>query len=51
MFEAIAICAIYVGPFILAITIGAFIFETLIPAIRRSRARRARREFNRTLHG
>ena len=51
MFEAIAICAIYIGPFIIAITIGAFIFETLIPAIRRSRARRARREFNRTLHG
>ena len=51
MAEAIMLCAIYVGPFVIAITIGAFIFETLIPAIRRNRARRARREFNRTLHG
>ena len=51
MAEAIMLCAIYIGPFIIAITIGAFIFETLIPAIRRNRARRARREFNRTLHG
>ena len=51
MAEAIMLCAIYVGPFIIAITIGAFVFETLIPAIRRNRARRARREFNRTLHG
>ena len=51
MAEAIMLCAIYIGPFVIAITIGAFIFETLIPAIRRNRARRARREFNRTLHG
>ena len=51
MAEAIMLCAIYIGPFIIAITIGAFIFETLIPAIRRNRARRARREFNRTIHG
>lgn len=42
MAEAIILCCIYVGPFILAITIGAFIFETVIPAIMRRRARRKR---------
>lgn len=42
MAEAIAICVIYVGPFIAAITLGAFIFETVIPAIMRRKARRAR---------
>lgn len=42
MAEAILLCCIYVGPFILAITIVAFIFETLIPAIRRRAARRRR---------
>ena len=42
MAEAIAICVIYVGPFIAAITLGAFIFETVIPAILRKRARRKR---------
>jgi hypothetical protein len=42
MAEAIMICIIYVGPFILAITIGAFIMETIIPAILRAKARRRR---------
>lgn len=42
MAEAIMICIIYVGPFILAITLGALIFENIIPAIRRRRARRRR---------
>ena len=42
MAEAIAICVIYVAPFIIAITLGAFIFETVIPAILRRRARRKR---------
>jgi len=40
--EAIMICIIYVGPFIALITLGAFIMETVIPAIMRRRARRAR---------
>ena len=42
MAEAIIICIIYVGPFIALITIGAFIMETIIPAILRRKARRAR---------
>lgn len=42
MAEAIMICIIYVAPFIIAITIGAFIVENLIPAILRRRARRRR---------
>jgi len=42
MAEAIIIGCIYVGPFILAITIPAFIFENVLPAIRRRRARRRR---------
>ena len=42
MAEAIIICCIYVGPFIVAITLLAFVFETLIPAILRSRARKRR---------
>ena len=40
--EAIVLCAIYVGPFVLAITLGAFIFETVLPAIMRRRARKRR---------
>ena len=50
MAEAIMLCVIYVGPFILAITIGAFIFETLIPAVLKRRARRKRHESNRTIY-
>lgn len=50
MAEAIMLCVIYVGPFILAITIGAFVFETLIPAILKRRARRRRNESNRTIY-
>ena len=42
MAEAIAICVIYVGPFIAAITLGAFIFETVIPYFLKKRARRKR---------
>lgn len=42
MAEALAIACIYVGPFILAITIPTVIFENIIPAIRRRRARRRR---------
>ncbi len=42
MVEAIMICIIYVGPFILAITILAFIFEKVIPYFLRKRARRRR---------
>lgn len=42
MAEALAIACIYVGPFILVITIPTVIFENIIPAIRRRRARRRR---------
>ena len=50
MGEAFMIFAIYMLPWIIALCIGAFIFETLIPAIRRAKARRARHEFNRQIH-
>ena len=42
MAEAIMIGIIYVAPFIILITVGAFLMETLIPAILRRRARRRR---------
>lgn len=42
MAEAIILCCIYVGPFIVVITLGALIFENIIPAIMRRRARRKR---------
>ena len=48
MAEALMICVIYITPFIVAITVGAFIFETVIPAILRKRARRRRDELLRT---
>lgn len=43
--EAIAIWCIYVMPFIVAITILGFVFETLIPAIARYRARKHRERY------
>ena len=42
MAEAIAICVIYVGPFIGLLFIGGLIMEVIIPAIFRKRARRKR---------
>lgn len=42
MLDALMISIIYIAPFIIAITVGAFIFEYLIPAILRRRARRSR---------
>lgn len=50
MGEAFAIFAIYMLPWLIVLCIGGFIFETIIPAIRRKRARRARHEFNRQIH-
>lgn len=44
--EAIMICCIYVMPFIVAITFFSFIFETVIPAIKRKKARKARERVN-----
>ena len=35
MAEAIAVCVFLVGPFIIAITIGAVILEVILPAIER----------------
>ena len=42
MLDALMISIIYIAPFIIAITVGAFIVENLIPAILRRRARRSR---------
>lgn len=50
MAEAIMIACIYVMPLIIAMTIGAFILENIIPYFARRKARKARNEFNRSLH-
>ena len=50
MAEAIAIFCIYMLPWIIAMCIGAFLFENVIPYFARKRARRRRDEFNREIH-
>lgn len=42
MAEAIALCCIYVGPLVAALTVGAFLVEYVLPAIMRRRARKRR---------
>ena len=44
MAEAIAIACIYILPFLVAITIPTVIFENVIPAIKRKRARRVKND-------
>lgn len=44
MLDALMISIIYIAPFIIAITVGAFVFENLIPAILRRRARRVKND-------
>ena len=40
MAEAIALCCIYVGPFIGLLFIGGLIVEIIVPAVLRKRRRR-----------
>lgn len=47
--EAIMIWCIYVMPFIVVITILGFIFETVIPAIAKRKARKRREQYYRGL--
>ena len=42
MLDAIMLCAVYIGPFVVLITAGAFMLEVVIPAAARRRARRRR---------
>lgn len=42
MIDAILLCALYVGPFVILITVGAFVLEVVIPSARRRKARRVR---------
>ena len=46
MAEALMIAAIYLLPLFIPMIVIAFIFEDVVPYIRRKKARRARRERN-----
>ena len=45
MLEALMICAIYLLPLFIPMIVIAFLFEDVIPWIRRERAKKARRQF------
>ena len=45
MIDAILICCIYIAPFLVLISVFGFIFETLIPAIAKRRARKRRENY------